>query len=306
MEKILAVVNPVSNNGKTKDNWPKYYNIFKSSGLKLEVRFTKYQLHAAEIAREAVENGYSYIMVVGGDGTVNEVVNGLINNDRLFSQEIKLIIFSQGTGSDLIRSLDLSSKPKKIVDLIKERRIKSIDIIKADYYDQSGKKQRRYFINAADCGLGAEVAARVNRSAKLLDGSLSYFFAVFSALYKYNNKSVVIKADGKIIYEGLINTAVAANGKYFGGGIKVAPEADLESGKINFVLLKNFSKFGIAINLIKGYKGSHLSHPLVESLNAENISIDTEEVINLEVDGETIGRAPLNFSIIKEKLSVIV
>ena len=306
LEKILAIVNPVSNNGKTEDNWPKYSKIFINSGLKIEERFSKYPLHASKIAREAVKNGYSYIMVVGGDGTVNEVVNGLIDNDKLYSKEIKLIIFSQGTGSDLIRSLDLSSKPEKIVELIKRRQIKNIDIIKADYIDHSGRQSSRYFINAADCGLGAEVAARVNRSKKLLDGSISYFFAVFSALYKYNNKNVIIKADGNKIYEGLINTAVAANGKYFGGGIKVAPEAELESGKINFVLLKDFSKFGIAVNLVKGYKGSHLNHPLVESLNAQNISIYTDDIINLEVDGENIGRAPLTFSIIKEKLPVLV
>lgn len=245
-------------------------------------------------------------MAVGGDGTVNEVINGLIENDKLLNPDLNLIVFSQGTGSDLIRSLNISSKVEELVNIIKRNRSRKIDLIKVGYINNENDNKHRYFINAADCGLGAEVAARVNKSNKLSDGSLTYLTAVFSALFKYSNRNVQIKADGKMIYDGQLNTAVIANGKYFGGGIKVAPEAELNSGKMNVVLLKDFSRIGIILNLIKGYRGSHLKHPKVESFTAKKLEIYSEPKMNLEVDGENIAETPVYFSILKDKLSVMV
>lgn len=306
MEKILAIINPASNGGRTAKSWPRFYDYLSNYNLNIEEIYTEYPGHAVKLAKNAVLKGYKYIMAVGGDGTVNEIINGLIENDKLLNPDLNLIVFSQGTGSDLIRSLNISSQVEEIVKIIKRYRSKKIDLIKVEYLSNEYDKKCRYFVNVADCGLGAEVAARVNKSNKLTDGSLSYLFAVFSALLKYKNRKVEIIADGNKIFSGQLNTAVVANGKYFGGGIKVAPEAELNSGKINVILLKDFSRIGIILNLIKGYRGSHLKHPKVESFTAENLKIYSEPKMNLEVDGENIAETPVSFSILKDKLSVMV
>jgi YegS/Rv2252/BmrU family lipid kinase len=306
LEKILAIINPASNGGRTAKNWPKFYKYFYDNNLEIKEIYTEYQGHAVELAKNFVLKGYKYIMAVGGDGTVNEIINGLIENDKLINPNLNLIVFSQGTGSDLIRSLNISSQVEKIVNIIKKGQSRKIDLIKVEYINNEDNNEYRYFVNAADCGLGAEVAARVNKGNKLADGSLTYLTAVFSALFKYSNRNVKIKADGKMIYNGQLNTAVIANGKYFGGGIKVAPEAELDSGKMNVILLKDFSRIGIILNLIKGYRGSHLKHPKVESFTADKLEIYSESKMDLEVDGENIAETPVSFSILKDKLSVMV
>lgn len=306
MEKILAIINPASNGGRTAKRWPKFYNSFSSSDIKIKDIYTEYPGHAVELAKEAALKGYKYIMAVGGDGSVNEIINGLIENDKLLNPELKLIVFSQGTGSDLIRTLNISSEVEDIIQIIKKKKIKKIDLIKAEYLNKENKRENRYFVNAGDCGLGAEVAARVNKSNKPTTGSLSYLSAVFSALLKYSNSQVEIQADGKNVYSGELNTLVIANGKYFGGGIKVAPEAELSNGKMNAVLLKDFSRLGIILNLIKGYKGSHINHPKVESITAKKLKIYSEPKMNIEVDGENVAETPAEFSILEDKLSVMI
>jgi len=304
--KIFAVVNPVSNGGKTASNWPKFFDYFTGFGLRIEYKYTEYRGHAEKIAADALKNNYKYIMVVGGDGTVNEVVNAVYKDDKLINNDFKLIVFAQGTGSDLIRSLNISNKPEEMIKIIKRKNTMRIDLLKVDFLDYSGLQKSRYFVNASDCGFGAEAAARVNSSGTFFDGKLTYLKAVFLSLINYSNKHAAVIVDGEKFYSGLLNTAVAANGKYFGGGIKIAPNSDLRSGSIEFLLLKNFSRSELIFNLIKAYRGTHLSHPKVESFSAEKIEIISEEKMNLEVDGENIGTTPAVFSILKSKLPVLI
>lgn len=306
MEKILAIINPASNGGKTSEKWPGFYNYFNNSNLEIKEVYTEYRGHAVELAKYAVLKGYKYIMAVGGDGTVNEIINGLIEKDKLLNPDLRLIIFSQGTGSDLIRTLNISSQVEDLFKTIKRDKSRKIDIIKAVYKNKENDKKCRYFVNAADCGMGAEVAARVNKKSKIKTGNISYLTAVFSTLFEYRNKEVEVYADGLKIYNGRLNTLVAANGKYFGGGIKIAPDAELSSGQINIILLKDFSRLGIILNLIKGYKGSHLKHPKVESFGVKTLKIYSEPKMNLEVDGENIAETPVLFSVLEDKLSVLV
>ncbi|MFW6280623.1 MAG: diacylglycerol/lipid kinase family protein [Halanaerobium sp.] len=302
----MAIINPASNGGKTAEKWPGFYNYFNNSNLEIEEVYTEYRGHAVELAKYALFNGYNYIMAVGGDGTLNEIINGLIEKDKLLNPDLKLIIFSQGTGSDLIRTLNISSQVKDIFKNIKRGKIEKIDIIKAAYTNKENDRESRYFVNAADCGMGAEVAARVNKKNKTKTGSISYLSAVLLSLFKYRNKEVEIYADGLKIYNGRLNTVIAANGKYFGGGIKIAPDAELSSRQINVVLLKDFSRLGIILNLIKGYKGSHLKHPKVDSFKAKTLKIYSKPKMNLEVDGENIAETPVLFSVLEDQLSVIV
>lgn len=154
--------------------------------------------------------------------------------------------------------------------------------------------------------MGAEVAKTNNQSKKRLNGSLTYLFSIFKTLFSYQNQEVKIKADQKVIYKGRLNSAIIANGNYFGGGIKIAPEADLFGDKLNLVLLKNLSKTAIILNLIKAYQGKHLKHPLVESHLVEEIIITSNENLELELDGESVGTTNVKFKIIDQKIPIII
>lgn len=304
-KKIMAVINPVSSGGKTAKRWPKINKYFKDEFANFTEKFTTKPGDAVKIAKEAVEKDYDYLLAVGGDGTVNEIVNGMLLA-KTKNLKAKLIIYAQGTGSDLSRTLNLPKEISKFIELIKRGKSRKIKVIEAEFSNSEQEKENRYFFNVADCGMGAEVAKKLNEDNKMISGSLNYLIKIFSVLFNYQNKEMKIEADNKLIYQGKTNTAVIAHGNYFGGGIKVAPEADLYGSSLNLVLLKDFSKLGIILNMIKGYQGNHLSHTLVESHQAKEIKIITTEEVKLELDGESVGFCDASFEISDKEISVII
>ncbi|MFW5988192.1 MAG: diacylglycerol/lipid kinase family protein [bacterium] len=303
-KKIKAIVNPAAAGGKTAKIWPQKSKNFKTVFNNFDEIYTKRPGDAVEIAKKAAEK-YDYIMSVGGDGTINEIVNGILTVNNK-AAETKLIIYPLGTGSDLNRTLKSPETVEDFIKIIKKGESKKIKAGKVKFLNYKKQKQKRYFLNIADCGMGAEVAKKLNQSKKTIDGSLNYLVKIFQTLIEYKNKEIIVEADNKLIYQGKINTAIVAHGNYFGGGIKIAPEADLYSDKLNLVLLKDFSKPGIIFNLIKGYKGNHLKHHLVESCFAEKIKIDSQEKVDLETDGESIGTCKAEFGISDKEISILL
>jgi YegS/Rv2252/BmrU family lipid kinase len=304
-KKIIAIINPVSAGGKTAKVWPEMSQHFKKEINNFTEKYTKGPGDAIRIAKEAVESNCDYLLAVGGDGTVNEIINGmlLVKNK---SVNTKLVIYAQGTGSDLSRTLKLPKRIDELINIIKTGKSKKIKVVEANFVNSKLEKEKRYFFNIADCGMGAEVAKKLNKNKKITSGNLNYILRIFQVLFNYQNKKVKIEADNKLIYQGKINTAVIAHGNYFGGGIKVAPAADLFGDKLNLILLKDFSRLGIVLNLIKGYKGKHLSHPLVDSYQVEEIKITTKELVELEIDGESVGRCNAKFKISEREIDVLI
>ncbi|MFW6230364.1 MAG: diacylglycerol/lipid kinase family protein [Halanaerobium sp.] len=304
-KKIIAVINPSAGGGKTASFWPEKSKYLKREFSNFDEVYTKAAGDAVKISNNAVLEGYDFIIAVGGDGTVNEIINGMLSSETE-KIESKLIVYPLGTGSDFGRSLNLPTDIEKFIELIKRERSREIKVIEAAYVNYQGQKEKRYFINIADCGMGAEVAKKLNQSPKTLDGSLSYLFKIFQTLFKYQNKKMRVEADSSLIHQGKINSAIIANGSYFGGGIKIAPAADLFNDKINLVLLKDFSKKEIIFNLIKAYKGRHLGHPLVASYLVEKIKITASKPVELEIDGETVGSSDVEFKVSDKRISVLL
>ncbi|HLV09336.1 MAG TPA: diacylglycerol kinase family protein [Halanaerobiales bacterium] len=305
-EKIFVIVNPVSANGRTARRWPEHEKYLKKKGLKMDVYYTKYPFHAAELARKAVKENYMYLMVVGGDGTLNEVVNGLIEDGVFISSEIKLIIFSQGTGCDFIRALGLKNDVAGVYRVIKEGRIRKIDIGRVTYQSKQGKEKERYFINIADFGIGAETVELVNRSSKIMGGFLSYLLGVLRTIVRYRNREVQLRIDAQNILYREINSVMVGNGEYFGGGVWIAPGADPGDGLFKIIVLEDFTKLEIITNLIKAYKGTHLSHPKVKAFEGRDIRLDSSERIIIEADGEIFGYLPARFSLLDTKVPILV
>lgn len=304
-KKIIAVVNPEAAGGKAAKIWLKKSKYFKKMFINFDEVYTKKPGDAIDIASKAVEESYDYIMSVGGDGTVNEIINGMLSS-KTKERKTKLIIYPLGTGSDLSRALNLPHDIKKFSALIAREKIRTIKAVEANFLNHNQQPEKRYFLNIADCGMGAEVAKKLNKSSKTIDGSLSYLLKIFQTLFKYRNKEIKIETDTNLIYQGKVNMVIIAHGNYFGGGIKIAPEADLFGDKLNLIILKDFSKVGIILNLIKGYTGKHLDHPLVDSYLVEKVKISAVEKAELELDGESIGSTDAEFKISEKKISILV
>jgi len=305
-EKIFVLVNPVSANSKTEKEWPNIAEFLKNHNINFHYKKSEYPEHSVAIVRNAIKNGYKYIMSVGGDGTINEVVNGFFENGILINNEAKLIIFSRGTGSDFIKSLGIGNSKKDIIKIIKNGKEKLVDLAKVCYISNEGNKAERYFINISDAGLGGETVARVNKSSKFFGGTITYLLGVLKTLYLYKNKKFELIIDGKKVINKKINSVMVANGSYFGGGMKIAPEAVVDNGFLNIVVLGDLSKLEIIKNLYKAYTGSHLSHKKIQSFKGKEVKINSREKVLLNVDGESVGSLPAKFKICPQKLKIQV
>lgn len=305
-QKILAVVNPVSANGTTGKEWSKFENKIKESGVDLDVQFTRYPLHAIEITRIALKSGYDIIVSVGGDGTMNEVLNGFFENDCIINDNANLAVFSRGTGCDLVRTLGIGKEVEDIIRILLDRKCIRCDVGKVNYIEYSGEKKIRYFLNVSDVGIGAETTYRVNRNSKALKGFLSFFLGALSTIIKNKNKKLKIVIDGNITIEEKINSVIIGNGRYFGGGMHVAPTAQIDDGLFDIIILGDLDKTELIMNFPKIYKGAHLTHPKVRSYRGKNIKIYSDEKILIELDGEQPGTIDAEFKIIHKGINILI
>lgn len=305
-QKILAVVNPVSANGTTGKEWSKFENKIKESGVDLDVQFTRYPLHAIEITRIALKSGYDIIVSVGGDGTMNEVLNGFFENDCIINDNANLAVFSRGTGCDLVRTLGIGKEVEDIIRILLDRKCIRCDVGKVNYIEHSGEKKIRYFLNVSDVGIGAETTYRVNRNSKALKGFLSFFLGALSTIIKNKNKKLKIVIDGNITIEEKINSVIIGNGRYFGGGMHVAPTAQIDDGLFDIIILGDLGKTELIMNFPKIYKGTHLTHPKVRNYRGKNIKIYSDEKVLIELDGEQPGTIDAELKIIHKGINILI
>jgi len=175
-QRWFAIVNPSSANGRIGYRWPKYYEKLIKNDICLEYKYTSSRGNGSDLCREALAKGYNKIIAVGGDGTLNEVINGLITNDKLVSEQIELAIMGQGTGCDFVRTYGEYGKDfDSFVNLLRSSKKLRVDVGKVIYFNKYNKIEQRYFINVANLGLGAEVVNRVNNKSKFWGSRLTYF-----------------------------------------------------------------------------------------------------------------------------------
>ncbi len=228
---------------------------------------------------------------------MNEVVNGFFSNGQLINSEAELALFSHGTGGDLIRTLQISRGIEGFLEILRRGQKRLIDVGEVLFQDEHGQQTHRYFLNVADVGLGGETVARVNKQSKLLGGKLSFLIGSILSILRYRNKAMCCEIDGKLIFEGRLNSIMVANGRYFGGGMMIAPHAELDDGLFDVVCLGDFSTLMLLRYLPKIYKGTHLEIPGVTVQCGRSVVITTVEKALLDIDGEQPGQAPLTFSL---------
>ena len=298
----VVIVNPVSANGRTGRQWARTENMLRPLWPPFEVWPTMHPGHAQDLAQKAVDLGFSTIAVHGGDGTFNEVVNGLLNRS---AEGIPLVFLPKGTGADLVRTLGISHSLSKAARQALQGTAQFIDVGQVHFTDLEGRPVQRYFVNVTDVGFGGDLVRYVNSHSKRLGGKLSFLKGVLVTLFRYQNKPVRITLDGRETLEIRASSIVVANGKYFGGGMWVAPEAQLNDGLFELVIVGDVSKFDVLTNIGRLYRGTIAKHPKVKTFQAGTIELTSEEEVLIDLDGELVGRLPARFQILPEKLSVI-
>ena len=305
-KKTIAIVNPSSSNGNTGREWPEFERIIRNSGINLDIKHTGYPLHATEIAKDALRSGYEVIISVGGDGTMNEVVNGFFENGKQINANACLAILSRGTGCDLIRTLGIEKSIDSFIEILKNPKTIICDVGLCKFIEYSGKEAERYFLNISDVGIGGETTYRVNKRSKLLKGFLSFLIASVNTIILYRNKMYDINIDDKIILNEKLNSVVIANGRYFGGGMEVAPLAKMDDGLFDIIILGNLNKLELISNLPKIYKGTHLSHPKINRYLGKHIKVRSSDKALVELDGEQPGTIDAEYTIIPKGIKVLI
>lgn len=304
--KVFFVVNPASAGKKTLKEWPVFEKQLREKGYKFDWAYTDRPEHATSITREVLKSGYDLVVSVGGDGTMNEVVNGFFEMDNPINPNAKLAVFSRGTGCDFIRSFGIKKGFDEFLDVLKRNNVQRLDVGRVTFHKESGEADSRLFLNIADVGLGGETTKRVNKTKKHLKGLLAFLIGVLHTIISYKNKNFSIEVDSKLLKSEKMNSVIIANAKYFGGGMFISPKSEANDGLLDIIILGNLSKFELIRDLHLIYNGKHLTHPKVACYKGKQIKVTSEPAGLLEIDGEQPGTTPAQFEVIPHAINVLV
>jgi diacylglycerol kinase (ATP) len=249
--------------------------------------------HLRQAAGEAPE---SLLVVVGGDGTVNEVVNGVAGTGA------EIAVLPCGTGQDFGRTHGVPSRFDAAVHVALGRETRTIDLGRVELSDGTS----RFFANVASAGMSGAVARRANAMTKALGGRATFFYALTREFLAWQNTHVEVELDEDVRRDGPMHDVIVANGRYHGGGMKLAPDARQDDGAFDVVLIGDVTKLDFLTTAPRLYSGRYLSHPKVELLRSPTVGIDAAEPLPLEVDGEPIGTTPARFEVVPAALRLRV
>ena len=305
----LVIVNPTAGVGLAGKDWPAIEQLLISEGFNFEAHLTTHPFHAISLTRDLVQqHGYQKIIAVGGDGTLNEVVNGIFQQDRFPSSDIMLGMITVGTGNDWGRMYDFPKKYEKAIRIIKNERTFLQDVGKVKYrYDSEDKS--RYFINMAGMGYDALVAQKTNlMKARGKGGTLAYLYNLLTGLFQYENTHLHIKVDDKEVLNDKVFSLSIGICKYNGGGMMQLPDAIPDDGLFDMTVIRKTSKFRIFKNIKNLYDGSFINLPEVSVFSGKQITITSipPHSIYLETDGESLGNSPLDFQIVPKAVKLII
>jgi len=301
-----AIVNPAAGGHSTYKEWPRISQRLIDKGLLFDYVYTEGVGHAVELTRAAANADYRYIIAVGGDGTVNEVVNGILNSNG--AQNTTLGIVSAGTTCSFVRSVGIPLDPVSSCNLLTSQNRLSIDVGIVEY-ESEGQHLRRFFVNEADVGFGATVVEAAKHMPKYFGRKVNYLPHVLGSvgsLFSYKNKRIALRVEGET--EDFYNCAmlVIANGTFFGGGMCIAPDAKPNDGLLDMVIFGDMGKSEMMKIWSMTYKGRHVSHHKVRSRKISNVAIQCAERVLVEADGELLGEGPVSFSVLPSALSIVV
>ena len=302
MSHARIIVNPVAGAGRTAREWPRIRELLRGQGLRFEHDQTEAPGHAIELAKEAIKKGYEIIVSVGGDGTIHEVVNGMYHGGG--NGNISLGIVCTGTGSDYARTFGISRYWEEACRRLTEPIRLKVDLGAIEYSD-NGRRTERVFANFAGMGFDAEIVRRTSLSFKSFGSTISYLLGIFTTLVSYRNREIKLIIDGDEMVQKVC-AVVVNNGKYGGGGMFIAPDADPSDGRLDLMIIGDIGKADLIRSLPLIYKGTHGKHPKVQLRKAREVEIRSDLPLNLQADGELLGRLPVRFRVIPAALNLIL
>lgn len=290
--KHLFIINPKAGKGKALEIIPEIKKIFKEIEGEFIIEITERPGHATELVENYVKEENYRVYAVGGDGTLNEVLNGMVNSSSCLG------VIPNGSGNDFVRSIYEKTAFKNMLKSTILGKTKQIDVVKIN---------DRYFINISSIGIDAEVVcnARKLKSLPLISGGLAYILGVFITIFKYKCRYIQLKIDDKEI-ESTITLLAMANGKYYGGGMKVAPYADLEDGILDLCIINKLSRIRMLTLFPKLIKGNHEEIKEVSFYKGRKITLSSKEEIAVNIDGEIIKSQQIQCNIIPQGIKVII
>ncbi len=305
-KRIAFVVNPNAAMGSTGREWPRIESQARDRLGPFRVYQTTAQGDATGLTRQAFLEGAEQIVCVGGDGTLNEVVNGFMGEDGPIRAGAVLAYIPRGTGCDFIKTVPIPKELDKVIDLIVGSHARPIDLGRLRYTDHDGRPCMRYFHNITSFGLGGEVDERVNRMTKVFGGFISFIWATLISILIYDKKQIRLKMDGGPDQMVVGWNVAVANGQYHGGGMLVAPRAAVDDGLFHVTVIGDLSVPAVFWHLPKLYNGKILKVKKVSAFEAKRVEADSDQRVLLDVDGEQLGRLPVHIEILPGALPLVM
>lgn len=289
-----VILNPKAGSGRSLRTWPRLQPLLEGCLGPVEALFTEAPGHATQLARGAIESGADLVVAIGGDGTLNEVVNGFLVNGKAVSEQAAVALLPLGTGGDFRRSAALPETSDEVIEAIAERELRRVDVCLARFHSYDGKPLERYFVNGAGFGLGGEVAISAkNNFLTRYSGTGAFFWATAISFLTYRARTVRLAFDEGTALETSIMEVGLGNGQSQGGGMQVCPRARLDSGSVDVSVIRKAGFFEFLAALPYLYSGRIYSHPKCDFFRARRVVAESDEEVSIQVDGEAVGTLPL-------------
>jgi diacylglycerol kinase (ATP) len=299
----VFLVNPASANGSTRRVWPQIAYRAAAAGLEGETLFSERPGGIAELAARAAGMGAAKVVVVGGDGTVNEAVNGLLGVGA--GKAVELAVIPRGTGTDFVRTFRIPTKLDGAIAVAREGAVREIDAGEVSYRAWDGSTGSAFFANIASAGMSGAVAMRANSTSKALGGKASFLWATLAVFARWRNANVSVDVDAEH-REGSMLDVIVANCEWLGGGMHMTPNARPDDGLFDILLIGDVTKRDLVQTLPKIYRGTHLPHPKAEELRGQIVRVDSPTPLPIELDGEQPGTTPATFRVVPGALRLRV
>ena len=303
MSQTFFLVNPAAANGSTRKAWPEIAHRAAAAGLEGETLFSDGPGGIARVAERAAGLGATRVVVVGGDGTVNEAANGLLAVGA--GKEVELAVIPRGTGTDFVRTFRIPTKLDAAIAVAREGRVREIDAGRVSYRAWDGSAGSAYFVNVASAGMSGAVAQRANSTSKALGGKASFLWATLAVFARWQNASVTVDVDDARRVGSMLDVIIA-NCEWLGGGMHMTPKAKPDDGLFDVLLIGDVTKRDLVQTLPKIYRGTHLPHQKAEELRGTAVRVEAPTPLPIELDGEQPGTTPATFEVVPRALRLVV
>jgi YegS/Rv2252/BmrU family lipid kinase len=303
--KIAVVINPRSAAGRTGRRWRGIQSRLERRLGPVAARFTDSPGAGIGLTRELLRQGFDLIVAAGGDGTANEVANGFLELDRPINPEACLGILPLGTGGDFRRTLGVPASPGSAIETLAEGQPRAIDVGKVTFVGHHGGSLTRYFVNLLSFGMGGEVAARAKNPARILGGRAAFLWATIKSFTLYRGKEIRLTLDGKEEMPTFVTDVAVGNGRFYGGGMDPCPYALLDDGILEVTVIDYMNCFQFIREIPPLYSGNIYRRPKGHHFRARQLHAEAEDEVKVEIDGEPLGRLPLDVTLLPAALKVM-